>query len=281
MAGGVAMNCVANGRIIRETPFEEVFIQPAATDAGGSVGAAAYLTHSLMNIPRNGALESAYLGPSFSPSECRQALSSLGWDGETCDDSKLLTEVALALKEGKVVGWFQGRMELGPRALGNRSILASPVYPNMKHILNTKIKRRESFRPFAPSVLSEKCQDWFELNHPSPYMQFVCSVHEAVREKIPSVTHSDGSARVQTVTQGQAPRYWSLINTFEKETGIPIVINTSFNVRGEPIVCRPEEAIRCFETTEMDLLVLENTLVRKRRARHEPSRNRQGVLRIS
>jgi carbamoyltransferase len=255
MAGGVALNCVANGRVIRETPFKNLFVQPAAGDAGGAVGVAHYLYNTLEKQPRGKAWTHAYLGPAYSDAETRQYLDSRGVAYHELPRQELLSRTARLLSEGNVVGWYQGRMEFGPRALGGRSILADPRDPKMRDTLNMKIKFREGFRPFAPSVLADKASEWFEIGCDSPYMLLVAQVREGKRV-IPSVTHVDGSARLQTVSREESPLYYDLIQEFEKITGVPIVINTSFNVRGEPIVCTPHDAYLCFMRTDMDHLVL-------------------------
>ncbi len=255
MAGGVALNCVANGRVIRETPFKNLFVQPAAGDAGGAVGVAHYLYNTLEKQPRGKAWTHAYLGPAYSEAETRQYLDSRGVAYHELPRQELLSRTARLLSEGHVIGWYQGRMEFGPRALGGRSILADPRDPKMRDTLNMKIKFREGFRPFAPSVLADKASEWFEIDCDSPYMLLVAQVREGKRV-IPSVTHVDGSARLQTVTREESPLYYDLIREFEKITGVPIVINTSFNVRGEPIVCTPHDAYLCFMRTNMDHLVL-------------------------
>ena len=263
MAGGVALNCVANGRVVRETPMKNLFVQPAAGDAGGAVGVAHYLYNTVEKKARGPAWSHAYLGPEYKDAEIAQYLDGAGAKYRTLDDQKLVKETARALSEGNVVGWFQGRMEFGPRALGGRSILADPRDPKMRDTLNMKIKFREGFRPFAPSVLADKASEWFEIECDSPYMLLVAQVREGKRT-IPSVTHVDNSARLQTVTRKEAPLYYDLIAEFEKLTGVPIVINTSFNVRGEPIVCTPHDAYLCFMRTNMDQLVLGHHLLDKK-----------------
>jgi carbamoyltransferase len=263
MAGGVALNCVANGRVIRETPMKQLWVQPAAGDAGGSVGVAHYIYNTLHKRPRAAAWTHAYLGPAFSDAEIARFLDEAGAKYETLADSELVGRTARLLSENNVVGWFQGRMEFGPRALGGRSILADPRDPKMRDTLNMKIKFREGFRPFAPSVLMEKASEWFEIDCDSPYMLLVAQVREG-RRTIPSVTHVDNSARLQTVTRDEAPLYYDLIREFERLTGVPIVINTSFNVRGEPIVCTPRDAYLCFMRTNMDTLVLGHHLLDKK-----------------
>jgi carbamoyltransferase len=263
MAGGVALNCVANGRVIRETPMKEFWVQPAAGDAGGAVGVAHYIYNTLHKRPRVAPWTHAYLGPQFSDAEIARFLEEAGATYETLPDGELAARTAKLLSEGNVIGWFQGRMEFGPRALGGRSILADPRDPKMRDTLNMKIKFREGFRPFAPSVLLDKASEWFEIDCDSPYMLLVAQVREGKRT-IPSVTHVDNSARLQTVTRDEAPLYYDVIREFERLTGVPIVINTSFNVRGEPIVCTPRDAYLCFMRTNMDQLVLGHHLLEKK-----------------
>jgi carbamoyltransferase len=255
MAGGVALNCVANGRVIRETRMKNLFVQPAAGDAGGAVGVAHYLYNTIEKKPRGRAWTHAYLGPGFSDQEIQAYLDGRGARYHALSREELLQRTAKRISEGHVVGWFQGRMEFGPRALGGRSILADPRDPKMRDTLNMKIKFREGFRPFAPSVLEDKCAEWFELEGTSPYMLLVAQVRETKRT-IPAVTHVDHSARIQTVNREASPLYYDLIQEFERQTGVPIVINTSFNVRSEPIVATPHDAYVCFMRTHMDDLVL-------------------------
>jgi carbamoyltransferase len=262
MAGGVALNCVANGRVIRETPFRNLFVQPAAGDAGGAVGVAHYLYNTLEKQPRGKAWTHAYLGPAYSDAEIAEYLDSQGARYRVVADEALADETARLIAEGNVVGWFQGRMEFGPRALGGRSILADPRDPKMRDTLNMKIKFREGFRPFAPSVLADKASEWFDIECDSPYMLLVAQVRDGKRV-IPSVTHVDNSARLQTVTREESPLYYDVIKAFEGRTGVPIVINTSFNVRGEPIVCTPHDAYLCFMRTNMDHLVLGHHILDK------------------
>ncbi len=262
MAGGVALNCVANGRVIRETPFEKLFVQPAAGDAGGAVGVAHWIYNTLEKQPRGPAWNDAYLGPAYSDAEIKEYLDGQGAKYSLLSDAELTQRTARLLSEGNVVGWYQGRMEFGPRALGGRSILADPRDPKMRDTLNMKIKFREGFRPFAPSVLADKAAEWFEIDCESPYMLLVAQVREGKRS-IPSVTHVDNSARLQTVTREQSPLYYGVIEEFERITGVPVVINTSFNVRGEPIVCTPHDAYLCFMRTNMDYLVVGHQLLAK------------------
>jgi carbamoyltransferase len=263
MAGGVALNCVANGRVIRETPMKNLFVQPAAGDAGGAVGVAHYLYNTLEKKPRGRAWTHAYLGPEYGDAEIREYLDGQGGKYRKLAPADLPRETARLLSEGNVVGWYQGRMEFGPRALGGRSILADPRDPKMRDTLNMKIKFREGFRPFAPSVLADKAGEWFEIDCDSPYMLLVAQVREGKRV-IPSVTHVDGSARLQTVTREESPLYYDVIKAFGDITGVPVIINTSFNVRGEPIVCTPHDAYLCFMRTNMDQLVLGSYLLDKK-----------------
>jgi carbamoyltransferase len=263
MAGGVALNCVANGRVIRETPFKNLFVQPAAGDAGGAVGVAHYLYNTIEKQPRGKPWTHAYLGPAYSDAEIASYLDGQGARYRTLSDRELVATTATLISEENVIGWFQGRMEFGPRALGGRSILADPRDPKMRDTLNMKIKFREGFRPFAPSVMADKASQWFDIDCDSPYMLLVAQVREGKR-CIPSVTHVDNSARLQTVTREESPLYYDLIAEFEKITGVPIIINTSFNVRGEPIVCTPHDAYLCFMRTNMDHLVLGHHLLDKK-----------------
>ena len=262
MAGGVALNCVANGRVAREGPFEHIFIQPAAGDAGGALGVAAYIQHSVLGAPRQWTMKNALLGPSYESDEIRALLKVKGAVFEELDREALLETTARAIAEQQVVGWFQGRMEFGPRALGARSILADARNPKNQDTVNLKIKFRESFRPFAPAVLAERAKEFFELEHESPYMLLVAPAHDG-RERLPATTHVDGSARIQTVDAESNPLFYDLIRAFDRLTGTPVVINTSFNVRGEPIVCTPADALRCFLETGMDVLVMDRFVLRK------------------
>lgn len=263
LAGGCALNSVANGKIFERTDFRELYVQAAAGDAGGAIGAAFETWHALSGAPRAFRMEHAYWGPEFSAAEIAKTLGSQapalrdqGCAMQTAkSESALYDWTASRIAEGLVVGWFQGRMEWGPRALGNRSIVGDPRRADMKDILNLKIKRRESFRPFAPSVLAEKAAEWFETDHEVPFMLEVRPVRPEKRAQIPAVTHVDGSGRLQTVTRAQNARYHALLSAFERKTGVPMVLNTSFN-ENEPIVCRPEEAIDCFLRTRMDVLVV-------------------------
>jgi carbamoyltransferase len=265
LAGGVAFNCVANGKIFDATPFEKVYVHPAAGDAGLAVGAAYYIWHQILGQSRSFAMNHAYWGPDYSPEEIRaavqaSAVSQGGYTIAELQEEDLLRRTAAIIADGKILGWFQGRAEWGPRALGNRSIVADPRRPEMKEILNRRIKHREIFRPFAPSILAEKTGQWFEKSHPSPFMNLAYSVLPEKRDAIPAPTHVDGTGRLQTVTREANPRYYALISEFERQTSVPVVLNTSFN-DNEPIVCRPEEALDCFLRTQMDALVLGNTLI--------------------
>ncbi|MCP3983183.1 MAG: carbamoyltransferase [bacterium] len=261
MAGGVALNCVANGRLIREGPFENLWVQPAAGDAGGALGAALFAEHCVMNRPRKLQMEHAYWGPQYSDEEIRKFLELREAPCRAYPRDEMIRETARHLEEQKVIGWFQGRMEWGPRSLGSRSILADARNEENWKRVNLKIKFRESFRPFAPAVLAEKADQWFEIDRESPYMLLVCQVKEGVNA--PAITHVDGSARLQTVTRDSHSEFYDLIRAFDERTGCPVVINTSFNVRGEPIVCTPEDAYLCFMRTQMDVLVLGNQILLK------------------
>ena len=263
LAGGVALNCVANGRVLREGPFKDIFIQPAAGDAGGALGVAAYIYHSVLDNPRIESMEHAYLGPEYSEAEMQTMLKDYAAPAKRLERDDLVREVAGLIDGQTVIGWFQGRMEFGPRALGGRSILADARNPKNKDVVNLKIKFRESFRPFAPTVLEERISEYFEIDRPSPYMLLVAPVREDKRV-IPSVTHVDHSARIQSINRSQNSLYYDLIKEFDRRTGVPVIINTSFNVRGEPIVCTPEDAYRCFMRTHMDYLVLGPYLLDKK-----------------
>ncbi len=262
MAGGVALNSTVNGKILPQTPFTDIFIQPAANDAGTALGVAYYIYHQLLGMPRCFVMDRAYTGPSFRNGTVESALQRHNLAYQTHDLDEMSKRVAQLLAEGKVVGWFQGNMEWGPRALGNRSILADPRRDDMKDILNARVKHREKFRPFAPSILMESVGDYFDQTYPDPFMIKVYNVLEHKRKEIPAVTHIDGTGRLQTVGKEQNPLYWQLIKEFENITGVPIVLNTSFN-ENEPIVCRPEEAIECFLRTRMDALAIGNYLIEK------------------
>jgi carbamoyltransferase len=262
MAGGVALNCVANGRIAREGPFDAIFVQPAAGDAGGALGVAAYLQHHVFAEPRRFVMRHAFLGPAFGSDEIRALLDVKGAVYEEMDRETLLASTARAIAEQEVVGWFQGRMEFGPRALGARSILADPRNPENQERVNRKIKFRESFRPFAPAVPIERAGEFFELDRESPFMLLVAQARDG-RSRLPATTHVDGSARVQTVDRESNPLFHDLLRSFGEVTGTPVLINTSMNVRGEPIVCTPAEGLACFLTTGMDRLVIDRFVLRK------------------
>lgn len=288
LAGGVALNCVANGKVLRDQAFEKVWVQPAAGDAGGALGAALNAYHLFQQQPRklNGAMDGmkgSYLGPELPQTEIEKRLTATGAKFSVLGDDETIDATAEAMADGKAIGWFQGRMEFGPRALGGRSIIADPRSPEMQKTLNLRVKYRESFRPFAPSVLREDVSDWFEIDSDSPYMLMVAPVAEKRRREmtedenalfgieklnvprsdIPAVTHVDYSARIQTVHKETNPRYHALISAFKKRTGCPVVVNTSFNVRGEPIVCTPEDAFRCFMGSEIEVLVCGNCFLKK------------------
>ena len=287
LAGGVALNCVANGKVLRDGAFENIWIQPAAGDAGGALGAALCAYHHFQDKPRRtnnmDSMKGSYLGPEFSDLEIQRRLTAAGANFATLDVDSIIDKTAQALADGKSIGWFQGRMEFGPRALGGRSILGDPRSPEMQKILNLKIKYRESFRPFAPSVRLEDVAEWFELDTVSPYMLLVAEVAKkrqkemnaeeqalfgieklnVVRSEIPAVTHVDYSARVQTVNSVTNPKYHALLTKFKELTGCPVVANTSFNVRGEPIVCTPEDAFHCFMGCEMEVLIIGNLILYK------------------
>jgi carbamoyltransferase len=288
LAGGVALNCVANGKVLRDAKFKNIWIQPAAGDAGGALGAALSAYYGFLNQPRSGSragdgMLGAYLGPAFGQSEIDRRLADVGARFDCLDQATMLARTAQDLADGRAVGWFQGRMEFGPRALGARSILGDARSPSMQRTLNLRVKHRESFRPFAPSVLSEHARDWFEIEQASPYMLMVADVVEgrrramtaeeqarfgidklnAVRSDIPAVTHVDYSARIQTVHRDTNPVYHALLERFRDLTGCPVIVNTSFNVRGEPMVCTPEDAFRCFMGTDIERLVVGNAMLSK------------------
>ena len=289
LAGGVALNCVANGKILRENLFEDIWIQPAAGDAGGALGAALAVWYDYLGNPRTAVITSdtqkgSLLGPQYSDTDIADFLKQYDIPARKLEEQHLYTTIAGLLAEENTIGWFQGAMEFGPRALGSRSIIGDARSPKMQKEMNLKIKFRESFRPFAPAVLDEEAHNYFNINCPSPYMLLVADVKEALRRtvdendahlqglaklnvlrsKIPAVTHVDNSARIQTVHKETNPRFWKLIKTFQNLTGCPVIVNTSFNVRGEPIVCTPLEAYKCFMRTNMDYLVLGNFLLAKR-----------------
>jgi carbamoyltransferase len=258
----VALNCVANGRIVREGPFENLWVQPAAGDAGGALGAALFAHHAVLGHPRRFRMDHAFWGPEYSDAEIRSRLDARGARYRTLSREQMIEETARRLDEDQaVVGWLQGRMEWGPRSLGSRSILADARNRENWQRVNLKIKFRESFRPFAPAVLAEKAGDWFELDRESPYMLLVCPVRPG--REVPAVTHVDGSARVQTVSRDAHPVFHDLLAAFDRRTDCPVLINTSFNVRGEPIVCTPDDAYLCFMRTNMDVLVLGNQILLK------------------
>ena len=262
LAGGVALNAVANGRILPETPFEELYVQPAAGDSGTAVGAAYYVWNQELGKPRGFVMEHAYTGPEFGDAAIESALAGAGLVAERLDDDALFDAVAERIAAGDVVGWFQGRMEFGPRALGHRSIVADPRSDSMKDVLNARIKHREPFRPFAPSILSERVGEWFEQDYPSPFMVLVYKTAADKRERIPAVNHVDDTGRVQSVEARLAPRYHRLISAFEARTGVPVLLNTSFN-ENEPIVMTPQDAVDTYKKTKMDVLALGNYVVRR------------------
>ncbi|HTT75265.1 MAG TPA: carbamoyltransferase C-terminal domain-containing protein [Candidatus Binataceae bacterium] len=262
MAGGVALNSSFNGKILPQSGFTDVFIQPAANDAGTALGVAYYIYNQTLDQPRGFVMREAYTGPSFDNGTIERTLKRYGAAYEVLDDDVLARRTAALAAKGKVIGWFQGRMEWGPRALGNRSIVADPRRPEMKEVLNARIKHREPFRPFAPSVLAESVGDYFDQSYPDPFMTKVYAVRANQREGLAAVTHVDGTGRLQTVERSTNPRYWQLINQFRELTGTAVVLNTSFN-ENEPIVCRPEEALGCFARTRMDALVVGNYLLCK------------------
>ena len=265
LAGGVALNAVANGRIRPETAFDGVYVQPAAGDSGTAVGAAFHVWHEVLDGARGFVMDHAYTGPEYSDAEIDAALSSAGVTAERVDDARLFAEVAERIAAGDIVGWFQGRMEFGPRALGNRSILADPRRPEMKDVLNERVKHREPFRPFAPSILAEATGEWFEQDYTSPFMVLVYKTRGEMRHVIPAVNHVDDTGRLQTVEERVNPRYHRLIREFGRQTGVPVVLNTSFN-ENEPIVMTPADAVRTFLETRIDLLVLGTRVVRRPRA---------------
>ena len=260
MAGGVAFNSVMNGRIFHETPFKRFYVQSAAGDAGGSLGAAFYVWHQILNKPRKFVMNHSYWGPKFSNAECQKVLNAANLKYETLPDEELLPRVAKMISKGAIIGWFNGRMEWGPRALGARSFVADPRRADMREILNHKVKLREWFRPLAPSMLEEYGREVFGVEHHDPFMITVIKVAENYKSKIPAVVHVDGTARPQMVNKDVNPRYWNLINEFRKLTGIPMLLNTSFNIQ-EPIVCTPQDAVNTFRNANFDALVLENNLV--------------------
>ena len=262
LAGGVAYNCVANGRLRAELGFEHVYVPPAAGDSGAALGAALWWSARRRPAGTRSILPGAYLGPQYDEAACRAALTKAGLVAERLTDDRLYERVASELAHGRLVFWYQGRMEWGPRALGNRSLLADPRREDMRELINSKVKCREAFRPFAPSVLADRAQEFFHVPAPSAFMQFTVQVKPSAKGILPAVTHVDGTARVQTVTREANPRFYDLLATFGRLTGVPVLLNTSFNVQ-EPIVCTPEEAVRCFQRTQVDWLVLGNLLVRR------------------
>jgi carbamoyltransferase len=264
LAGGVALNCVANSRLATETPFKRFSIQPAAGDGGGALGAALYVSYAEHpELPRAAGHHSTLLGPSFHDDTIRAFLDEAGASYERLSEDDLCRRTAELIHQNQIVGWFQGRMEFGPRALGSRSILANPCNPAMKEILNSRVKFREDLRPFAPAVLADRAPEFFDLPYDSPYMLFMVPVKDSQRGRLPSVTHIDGTARVQTVQRDENPRFHRLLEAFDALTGVPIIINTSFNIRGEPIVCTPDDAYTCFQKTDIDFLVMGDCLVSK------------------
>jgi len=263
LAGGVALNSVANGQIFEKTPFRRIYTQPAAGDDGTAVGVAFYILNCILGAPRRFVMDHAYTGREYNDAEIKKTVAAMpGIVSERVEDAELYSRTAKAIAGGKVVGWFQGKMEWGPRALGNRSIVAHPGLPNMKDILNARIKHRERFRPFAPSILEERLGEYFEHTHPLPFMMLVYKTRPEIRDRVCAINHVDDTGRLQTVSRRQNPRYYALIEAFEKETGTPVVLNTSFN-ENEPIVCTPAHAIDCFLRTGMDLLVIGNWMIHR------------------
>jgi carbamoyltransferase len=268
LSGGCALNSLANGKIFAHTPFREVYIQPGSSDAGGCLGAAYYLYHQILNYKRIFTMRHAYWGPGFSEEEIERIIKDNADGLKDCvidkprDKDELCRRTAEFIAQGKIVGWFQGRMEWGPRALGNRSILADPRRKGMQDILNERIKKREWFRPFAPSILLEKVGEYFQIDYPDPFMLKVYPINKDKRDVIPAVTHVDGTGRLQTVAKDENPLFWQLISEFEKISGVPVLLNTSFN-ENEPIVCRPQEAVDCFLRTKMDVLVFGNYVIKR------------------
>ncbi len=262
LAGGVALNCVANGQIFEKSDFRDAWIQPAAHDAGTSIGAALYVQHQILGHPRDFVMRHVYWGNQSSDAEIRRDLEASGAVSHALDEEELLQRTAREISEGRIVGWYQGRMEFGPRALGNRSILADPRRSDMKDTLNRRIKYREPFRPFCPSILAEKTGEYFETDYPSPYMVVAYRIRPEQRDRIPAVTHGDGTGRLQTVEKDVNPLYWKLISRFDELTGVPVLLNTSFN-ENEPIVSTPAQAIDCFLRTRMDVLAIGNHILYK------------------
>ena len=304
MAGGVALNCVTNGKIIKEKFFKNVWIQPAATDAGGALGAALALWHKELKkerpFPLKDEMKGSYLGPNFSNDEIQKTLNNLGGIYEKFSEEDLLKVTAKELSQEKTIGWFQGRMEFGPRALGARSIIADPRSEKMQKILNLKVKFRESFRPFAPSIIREDLSDWFELDCDSPYMLLVANIHKSIkremtieekklfgidklnikRSNVPAITHVDYSARIQTVNKETNPKYYKLLQNFKKITNCPMIVNTSFNVRGEPIVCTVQDAFKCFMGTDLDMLVCGNFILYKNKQNQDLKENYKNKFKL-
>jgi carbamoyltransferase len=262
LAGGVALNCVANGMIFERTNFRDVYVQPAAHDAGTSIGAALHVQHQELKLPRCFEMRHVYYGPEYSESEILRDLEAAGCKYHNLAEEDLIGRTVEAIAQGRIVGWFQGRMEFGPRALGNRSILADPRRTDMKEILNSRIKYREPFRPFCPSILAERVGEYFETDYPSPFMVMAYKIKPQQRERIPAVTHGDGTGRLQTVEREVSPQYWKLIHKFEEVTGVPVLLNTSFN-ENEPIVQTPAQAIDCFLRTRMDVLSIGGFILNK------------------
>jgi len=263
LAGGVFLNCSANQKILERSGFKNLFIQPAAGDAGGALGVAAYINHAILKNPRTDPQESSSLGPKFSSSEIERALRSQGLNFKKLSPEEFFGTVTDALIRDQAVGWFQGRMEFGPRALGNRSILASPLTAKMRDYLNHQVKKREGFRPFGPVVCVEDAPNYFDLSIPSPFMLLAPKVKKEMQSRIPAVTHADETARIQTLTESQNPKLYRLLKVFGEKTGTPVLVNTSFNLRGEPIVCSPDDAVSCFKTSDLDALAIEDYWVEK------------------
>jgi carbamoyltransferase len=265
LAGGVALNSVANGKITKHTPFKNIFIQPAASDAGTALGAALYVWHTILGNKREYVQTTSYFGPSFTTEEIKHFLDEKKIVYQEYDKEEIPKKTAELINKNNVIGWFQGGMEWGPRALGNRSILSNASHPDMKDILNAKVKHREMFRPFAPVILQEKVHEWFEIDKDEEsFMLFVYPFKEEKKKFVPSVVHVDGSGRLQTINKEQNEAYYSVIKEYEKLTGIPILINTSFNIRGEPIVCTPQQAYRCMMGTGIDYLVIDKFIIARK-----------------
>jgi len=281
LAGGVALNCVANGRILERTPFKDVYVQPASNDAGTSIGAALYVQHQVLGQPRQFVMSHVYYGPESSDPDILSDLEASGARWHRLAPAELIRRTAQELADGAITGWFQGRMEFGPRALGNRSILADPRRHDIKDILNRRIKYREPFRPFCPSILAERAHDFFETDYPSPFMVMAYKIRPKQRDRVPGIVHQDGTGRLQTVEKNVNPLYWNLISQFNEITGVPMLLNTSFN-ENEPIVHRPAEAIDCFLRTRMDVLAIGPYLLLKREnfdVRHAGQEQESTVLR--